>query len=107
MARMTGGVAELAERELSYDAAGGTQPQLAEWTPPAGYRAYERTVRLGAGDVCWAAVSGPLLSWGVKTRSGFAVSPAAPISGVRVGERYWLLARLGPLVVREPVQVVA
>ena len=107
MGRMTTGTGGLAARALSYDAVGATHPGLAEWTAPAGYRGYDKTMRLGADEACSETVSVALLSWGVKTRSGFAVSPAAPSGAVRVGECYWLLARLGPFVVREPVQVVA
>lgn len=49
-----------------------------------------------------------MLVWGVKTRSGFTVSPAD--GGdllVREGAEYTLVARLGPARVREPVRVVA
>jgi uncharacterized protein (UPF0548 family) len=65
-------------------------------------------VRLGHGEACWDAASAVVTAWGVKTRSGFSVAPpVGAAGGVRGGERYWLLARLGPWVLREPVQVVA
>jgi uncharacterized protein (UPF0548 family) len=100
--------AGLGQRLLSYEDAGATRPATRDWTAPAGYRNYEKTVRIGAGDEYWQAVSAAVLVWGVKTRSGFAVEPAVPGGvSVQVGERYWLLAHLGPVVVREPTQVVA
>ncbi|MEU2351125.1 DUF1990 family protein, partial [Modestobacter sp. NPDC013298] len=73
-----------------------------------GYRRFERTVRTGSGPAHWAAVSAAVLEWGVKTRSGFTVEPA-PGGGSRVrqGGRWWLRAAVGPVTVREPVEVVA
>lgn len=98
---------ELQERGSTYAAVGATQPDAARWSPPDGYRSAERTARLGEGEACWRAASTAVLAWGVKTRSGFAVEPAVPPGGaVRAGERYWLLARVGPVRLREPVQVV-
>ncbi len=98
----------LAERALSYEAVGATRPAAARWAPPAGYRSYEKTVRIGSGDDCWRAVSAAVLVWGVKTWSGFSVEPAMPAgSTVVAGESYWLLARVGPVVLREPARVVA
>lgn len=49
-----------------------------------------------------------MLEWGLKTRSGFRVEPEGA-AGVRVGEGtdYWLFASVGPVIVREPVRVVA
>jgi uncharacterized protein (UPF0548 family) len=44
------------------------------------------------------------MSWGVKTRSGFAVQPA---TAAREGANHWLVAALGPLRIREPARVVA
>jgi uncharacterized protein (UPF0548 family) len=100
--------AELAARALTYGPAGLTRPDSDRWDGPPGRRAYERTVRLGRGEECWSAASAAVLAWGVKTGSGFTVEPAVPSGGaVRVGERFWLVARLGPVRVREPVEVVA
>ncbi|MFC8597203.1 DUF1990 family protein [Isoptericola sp. NPDC057191] len=97
----------LGRRDLSYDVVGGTAPSDERWRPPDGWRAHERTVRLGDGADLWEDASRAVLSWGVKTRSGFAVDPPPePGQVVRAGERFWLVARLGPLRVREPVQVV-
>lgn len=100
---------DLAARSLSYDAVGATRPQDERWLQqPEGYRSFERTVRLGDGDACWERASSALLSWGVKTRSGFTVEPVTSTgTSVVLDDRRWLLARVGPVVVREPVQVVA
>jgi len=66
---------------------------------PPGYRLVERRTLLGSGDVTRDRAVAIVLSWGVKTRAGFSVSPAT--SAVQVGEQYTIT--LGP--VREPVQV--
>jgi len=96
--------AELAARVLTYAPVGGTSPAEERWAPPAGVRAFERTVSLGHGEERWGSASAAVLTWGVKTRSGFAVRPAA-----RVAENagFWLIASAGPVRVREPVRVVA
>ncbi|MFF2451001.1 DUF1990 family protein [Isoptericola sp. NPDC058082] len=97
----------LGRKSVGYDVVGGTAPAVARWLPPARWRAYERTVPLGSGPELWAEASTAVLSWGVKTRSGFAVDPPlAPGRAARAGERSWLVARIGPLRVREPVHVV-
>ena len=76
--------------------------------PPAGSRPYERTVPVGHGDAYWTWASAAVLSWGVKTRSGFAVeSEGGGDVGVRPGADYWLIARIGPFRIREPARVVA
>ena len=87
---------------------GCTRPQDARWVPPPGWRGYERTVVTGSGAAHWAAVSAAVLEWEVKTRSGFAVEPAAD-GGRRValGADPWLVARVGPVAIREPVRIVA
>ncbi|MFQ1003431.1 DUF1990 family protein [Modestobacter sp. SSW1-42] len=88
--------------------AGATRPQDERWTPPPGWRGYERTAVTGSGPGHWAAASAAVLEWGVKTRSGFAVEPAADGSRrVVAGTDPWLVAAVGPLRVREPVRVVA
>jgi uncharacterized protein (UPF0548 family) len=93
---------------LTYAPAGGTAPADTAWTPPPGWRAYERIVELGSGDPLWAEASVAVLAWGVKIRSGFTVAPADG-DGLRVapGRDFRLTARVGPVVVREPVRVVA
>jgi uncharacterized protein (UPF0548 family) len=103
------GVAELAARDLNYGPVGATRPDDDRWvTPPAGHRSYERTVRVGHGSGDWDAAATAVLTWGVKTRSGFTVEPG-PGAGPRVeaGADYWLHASFGPFTVREPVRVVA
>lgn len=89
----------LADRVLTYDALGAT---VARSEAP-GFRMEEHSVRLGTGPELWDHVTAELLVWGVKTRSGFTVDGGAVV----VGRRYWLIARVGPLRVREPVEVVA
>ena len=98
----------LADRALSYGPAGVTAPGDEVWAAPAGHRAYERSIVVGLGDQCWVRARTALLSWGVKTRSGFGVEPASGSDpGVREGADYWLVAAVGPLRVREPARVVA
>ncbi|RBY89000.1 DUF1990 domain-containing protein [Blastococcus sp. TBT05-19] len=98
----------LADRRLTYGPAGVTAPGDAVSSAPAGRRAYERSVLVGRGDECWVHARAALLSWGVKTRSGFAVEPASGSGpGVRGGADYWLVASVGPLRIREPARVVA
>jgi uncharacterized protein (UPF0548 family) len=99
---------DLAGRSLSYDAPGATRPADDRWSGVGGFERYEGTVSVGHGDRCWRVAAATVLSWEVKTRSGFSVEPSE--SGgrkVALGHRYWLVARVGPLTVREPVQVVA
>lgn len=96
------------QRSLNYSVVGDTAPAAEPWLPPDGWRAYDHTVRLGSGTDLWDAASSTVLSWGTKTRSGFTVDP--PLETGRTahqGERYWLVARIGPIRVREPVEIVA
>jgi uncharacterized protein (UPF0548 family) len=98
----------LSQRAFSYGVVGATAPDTEPWHPPGEWRAYERTVRLGSGTHLWDEASSAVLSWGVKTQSGFAVDPPLEAGrSARQGERYWLTARVGPFRVREPVEVVA
>ena len=96
----------LGRRRLGYDVVGATAPGEEAWRPPSRWRAYERTVRLGAGPELWEEVSTSVVSWEVKARSGFRVDP--PLHGLppRAGDRCWLVARAGPFRLREPVQVI-
>jgi uncharacterized protein (UPF0548 family) len=99
---------DLGRRALNYSVVGGTAPAAEPWLPPDGWRAYEHTVRLGSGTDLWNAASSAVLAWGIKTRSGFTVDPQLEAgSRARRGERYWLVARIGPLHIREPVEIVA
>jgi uncharacterized protein (UPF0548 family) len=98
----------LGRRVFNYDVVGATAPDADPWRPPDGWRAYQRTVRLGSGTDLWDEASSAVLSWGVKTRSGFTIDPPLEAGrSARQGERYWLVARVGPFRVREPVEVVA
>lgn len=98
----------LDQRVLNYSAVGRTTPAAEHWQPPDGWRAYEHTVHLGSGTDLWNAASSAVLSWGIKTRSGFAVEPPLEAGRrARQGERYWLVAYIGPARVREPVETVS
>lgn len=104
----------LSERKLTYDGAGVTLTGGEEEAGSAGFRGYERTVLLGHGASLWAFASTEILRWGVKTRSGFSVESGGPSTSgtglghpVVAGNKYWLIAHLGPLRIHEPVQVVA
>ncbi|WP_414858355.1 DUF1990 family protein [Nocardioides sp. Root224] len=73
------------------------------------FAGYSRSVRIGFGPEAWTSASSNLLRWEVKARSGFSVWPMvndsqAPI--VKVGQRYWLIAHVGPVRIGEPVEVV-
>ncbi|MEV0893795.1 DUF1990 domain-containing protein [Promicromonospora sp. NPDC050262] len=97
----------LSRRTRNYSVVGATAPATKQWHPPAGWRAYEHTVQIGSGDELWDAASAAVLSWGIKTRSGFAVDPPLePGQSARPGERYWLIARIGVIRVREPVEII-
>jgi uncharacterized protein (UPF0548 family) len=104
----------LSKRVVTGDAAGVTLSGSGadRQTGSAGYRAYERTEFVGNGAAVWDFASAEVLRWGVKTRSGFSVEGGGPSATgvdqpVVAGDRYWLVARLGPSRVREPVVVVA
>ncbi|MFF1823154.1 DUF1990 family protein [Kribbella sp. NPDC058245] len=84
----------LCERRRTYDGAGRTL---------AG-EGSERTALLGYGSGVWEFAAREVLRWGVKTRSGFTVADDRPVA---VGNRYWVVAHLGPLRIHEPVEVVA
>lgn len=94
---------------LSYDAVGATNPADEERTEqPPGFRRYERTLLLGQGRDLWNEAASALMSWGVKTLSGFRVeSLPAGTPGAQAGTDYVLTAALGPFTLREPVRVVA
>lgn len=79
----------------------------AVWVRPSpGFRRFERTVVIGHGDDCWNRATHDVLRWVVKTRSGFSVEPAESHL-VREGAELTLIARVGPLRIREPIRVVA
>jgi uncharacterized protein (UPF0548 family) len=98
----------LAGLRLSYAVPGATAPAERDWsTQVHGFHGYAKTVRIGQGESTWVAAKDAVLAWQVKTRSGFAVPLGPPDGRVRVGERYWIIARVGPVLIREPVEVVA
>lgn len=93
---------------------GSTTVTVADTFPasaPPGYRVFERGVRLDDDDdTRWTIAARAVLSWGIKTRSGFEVRRPVGVAAndpVTVGESVWLAARVGPFRVREPVRVVA
>lgn len=93
----------------SYAAVGATRAADEAWLhKPAGFRAFERVVCIGHGDERWRRATAAVMRWGVKTRSGFDV---LPVSGddlrAAEGQDFTLVARIGPIQVREPVRVVA
>lgn len=82
-----------------------------EWPAQVtGFRADEQRARLGHGSERWVFASEAVLRWGVKTRSGFTVEDDtgrdATDRPVEVGDRCRLAAHLGPMTIREPIQVV-
>lgn len=99
----------LSQRKLTYDAVGTTFAAGA-MPVPAGYRWYEKRVNIGDGVARWEFASAALLEWAVKTRSGFSVvadRPSERDPQVILDQRYWLIAHLGPIHIKEPIQVVA
>jgi uncharacterized protein (UPF0548 family) len=95
---------------LSYDTVGVTlDASFSSFSPPRGFRTYEGTARIGEGADAWAFASDAVMRWGVKTRSGFDIrtdaDEAAPDPRVTL-DRFWLMPRVGPLPVREPVEVI-
>ena len=100
---------DLASRRLTVDLGGttvdGTGSPRDEL--PAGLRWHEASVELG--PVNWADVSAALLGWQVKTRSGFTVvdeTGAETARPVDAGARHWIVARVGPVRIHEPVEIV-
>lgn len=80
-----------------------TRPADPEWDDDVpGYRRWEGSAVLGTGDGVWGWASTEVLRWGVKTRSGFDVTP---LQQVRAGERPTIVAHAFGLAVREPVEI--
>jgi uncharacterized protein (UPF0548 family) len=91
--------------QFNYAEVGATAPTDREWTQtPPGFRRYERTVVIGRGQTDWEYATGEVLRWGVKTRSGFRVSPRGRAVE---GKDYAITVGLGRFVVTEPVRVVS
>lgn len=81
-----------------------TRPAEEVWTDPGrGFRRWETSVVLGTRAEVWEWATTQVLRWGVKTRSGFSVEPAAKVAR---GERPVITARPFGLAIREPVEVV-
>ena len=93
----------LADRALTYTEVGVTADEDLWNDALPGSPGYQRSVRLGTGASQWAFASTEILRWGVKARSGFTIEGD---DQVVAGGRYWLIAHVGPLRVREPVEVV-
>jgi uncharacterized protein (UPF0548 family) len=90
---------------LTYTDIGVTCPADREWIAAgAGQRRYERTVLIGHGEDDWEAAARAVMKWAVKRKSGFEVVGDQPATE---GCDYELVARVGPLKIREPVRVVA
>ncbi|WP_404285687.1 DUF1990 family protein [Glutamicibacter arilaitensis] len=68
-----------------------------------GYRRWEKTVRIGSGERHWRWASEQVLRWGIKTRSGFSVIPAAPVA---VGQRPIIKVKVPGIKILEPVEVI-
>lgn len=83
-----------------------TRPELGAWPVVHNprFRRAEASAVVGRGSVSWARVSHDVLSWRVKTRSGFRVDSSGP---VRVGDRPIIRARVLGATVTEPVEVIA
>ncbi len=63
---------------VTYGAVGATQaPDLLRY-PPAGYRAIERTARIGHGAARFEYACVAALTWGIQKRSGFRIQPIEP-----------------------------
>ncbi|HWJ09670.1 MAG TPA: DUF1990 family protein [Nocardioides sp.] len=95
--------------DLNYATVGATDVAERHWSPArAGFRTHERSVVIGHRTAAWEEAATAVMAWGVKTRSGFEVVPAGGADRtVRLGQDYTLVAHVGPLRIREPVQVVA
>lgn len=82
-----------------------TVPARSGWSlNHAGYEAWSDTVRLGAGEHLWQRVRRDVLSWKVKTRSGFTVDTPGPVAE---GQQVKVTAHFLGTKVVEPVEVVA
>jgi uncharacterized protein (UPF0548 family) len=95
-------------RHLTYGPAGLTCPADETWSPqPRGFRRYAATTTIGHGEKAWDEAAAAVLSWEIKTRSGFTVESFTGDIRARQDADYRLTARFGPVAVREPVRVVA
>jgi uncharacterized protein (UPF0548 family) len=65
--------ADLWKEPVTYAAVGVTQADDLLRYPPRGYRAIERTMRIGHGDARFEYASLAALTWGIQRNSGFRV----------------------------------
>lgn len=85
------------------DAGALTTPGSRSWLPPGGrFRIWQKSAVIGSLDD-WERITGGLLRWEIKTRSGFRVHPAVPVES---GQRPLILIAVAGLRIREPVEVV-
>jgi uncharacterized protein (UPF0548 family) len=95
-------------RNLNYGAVGLTHPDDEAWSEhPKGYRRHTVTLTIGHGRERWEESVAAVLDWQIKTRSGFTVESFTDEIRARENADYRLSARFGPVVVHEPVRVVA
>lgn len=81
-----------------------THPADAVWRDrPHGFRRWEKAAALGTGAELWDWATTEVLRWGVKTRSGFSVTPTATVT---IGARPVIIAHPFGLSIREPVEVL-
>jgi uncharacterized protein (UPF0548 family) len=116
---------------LTYGCPGATRPGQEVWDgTPQRFRRHEAVTVLGRGERVWRTAAEAVLRWEVKTRSGFTLAPQDPATvprpaappqrgaargaqtaarepRVELGEDRIVLARMGPVTVREPVRIVA
>ncbi|MFC8681235.1 DUF1990 family protein [Microbacterium ureisolvens] len=89
---------------MSADRETHTRPAEAVWRESIqGYRRWEKSAVLGSGAELWTWVTAEVLRWGVKTRSGFSVTPAATVV---TGMRPVIMAHPFGMSIREPVEVL-
>ena len=100
----------LLDLAVNYSSVGVTASDRSRRAAPTGYRVFERTAPIGHGPDRWEFAAAAAVRWGIKTRSGFSVvnpdGSRSDQSDVVPARRHWLIARVGPLHIREPVSVV-
>lgn len=80
-----------------------TNISWAQWKPAAGrYQVYERETLIGSGPELWREATDALMRWKIKTRSGFEIHPE---SAVVLGARPNLSITVGPVSIKEPIEV--
>lgn len=72
------------DQSVTYGAVGGTRAADLLQYAPTGYRASERSARLGSGADRFAAASRQVLTWGVQRGSGMTVTDITP----GIGDQY-------------------